>query len=154
MSDWKADRIESALRGENPTVLTRMKSGFAVIGDTQFLPGYCVLIGYPKAKCLNDLNASMRKDFLYDMTLIGDAIASVCSPLKINYDILGNADIFLHAHIFPRYSWEVEERKCKPVWQYPRDRWTDLKYQFSVEEHGILKLQLTQRLQELIKDNY
>ncbi|WP_199754944.1 hypothetical protein [Amycolatopsis sp. WAC 04197] len=41
---WKRDRIGSALRGGNPTVLRRLDAGFAVIGDTQFLPGYCVLL--------------------------------------------------------------------------------------------------------------
>lgn len=40
MMDRRDDRIGSALRGENPTVLKRLPSGFAVIGDTQFLPGY------------------------------------------------------------------------------------------------------------------
>lgn len=44
MVDWRSDRIGSALRGENPTVLTRVPTGFVVIGDTQFLPGYRVLL--------------------------------------------------------------------------------------------------------------
>ena len=39
--DWRTDRIGSAQRGENPTVLRHLDAGFAVIGDTQFLPGYC-----------------------------------------------------------------------------------------------------------------
>lgn len=46
MADWQKDRIASALRGENPTVLMRLQSGFAVFGDTQLLPGYCVLLAY------------------------------------------------------------------------------------------------------------
>jgi diadenosine tetraphosphate (Ap4A) HIT family hydrolase len=81
MEDWKKDRIGSALRGENPTVLARMKSGFAVIGDPQFLPGYCLLIAYPKVNSLNDLSLEQRKDFLLDMSLLGDAISDVCSPI-------------------------------------------------------------------------
>jgi hypothetical protein len=32
--DWRTDRIGSAQRGENPTVLRRLDAGFAVIGDT------------------------------------------------------------------------------------------------------------------------
>jgi hypothetical protein len=48
--DWRRDRIGSALRGENPMVLAKMKSGFAVIGDTQFLPGYCLLLAYPRVE--------------------------------------------------------------------------------------------------------
>ena len=49
MDNWKIDRIHSAEIGENPTVMVKMKSGFAVMGDYQFLPGYCVLLGFPKA---------------------------------------------------------------------------------------------------------
>jgi hypothetical protein len=33
MDSWKNDGIASAERGENPTVMIKMKSGFAVIGD-------------------------------------------------------------------------------------------------------------------------
>ncbi|KJY33773.1 hypothetical protein VR46_33360, partial [Streptomyces sp. NRRL S-444] len=43
-ADWRNDRIGSAHRGENPTVLRRLDQGFAVIGDRQFLPGYAVLL--------------------------------------------------------------------------------------------------------------
>jgi len=42
MDNWKLDRIGSYERGENPTLLMKMKSGFAVIADSQFLPGYCI----------------------------------------------------------------------------------------------------------------
>ena len=49
---WRDDRIGSAERGENPMVLARMKSGFAVIGDTQFLPGWGVLLASPRAERL------------------------------------------------------------------------------------------------------
>ena len=58
--NWKEDRIGSAVRGENPAVLLKMKSGFAVLADAQFLPGYCILLGYPKAKSLNHLDAVSR----------------------------------------------------------------------------------------------
>jgi hypothetical protein len=44
MTDWREDRIGSALRGENPTVMARLPGGFAVMGDVQGLPGYCVLV--------------------------------------------------------------------------------------------------------------
>jgi hypothetical protein len=42
--DFRADRVARALAGTNPTVLRRLRAGFAVIGDVQHLPGYCVLI--------------------------------------------------------------------------------------------------------------
>jgi hypothetical protein len=68
VGDWRADRIGSALRGENPTVLVRLESGFAVIGDTQFLPGYCLLLtDDPTADRLLDLPRPRRLAFLADM---------------------------------------------------------------------------------------
>lgn len=153
MDEWKKDRIGSALRGENPTVIGRMKTGFAVIGDTQFLPGYCILLAYPKASSLNDLDAGARKDFLFDMSLLGDAIMEVCKPFRVNYEILGNTDAFLHAHVFPRYEWEGDSRKY-PVWLYPRENWSIEKYQFSEEEHGELKQQLSIKLKQLMQRYY
>ena len=64
MHDWKYDRVESAERGENPMVMARMKSGFAVVGDTQFLPGYSVLLAAPKVESLNELSLEERTQFL------------------------------------------------------------------------------------------
>ena len=154
MSNWKADRIGSALRGENPTVLARMRSGCAVLGDPQFLPGYCVLLGYPQVASLNDLDVPDRQEFLIDMTLLGDAIAAVCSPLRMNYDILGNTDAYLHAHVFPRYAWEAEERRKLPVWLYPRENWTLEEHQFNEARHGAMKAELTSVLQGLMETSY
>jgi diadenosine tetraphosphate (Ap4A) HIT family hydrolase len=149
MQDWKLDRIASAARGENPTVLAKMRSGFVVMNDTQFLPGYCILLGYPRVNGLNDLNLKARADFLVDMSLIGDAISAVCQPLRINYDILGNTDPFLHAHIVPRYMWEEETMRKGPVWLYPKEKWSLETHQFSIEKHGELKRSLSQALQKL-----
>jgi hypothetical protein len=42
-----------------------VKSGLDVIGDNQFLHGYCVLFGYPKASSLNELSLAERTHYLY-----------------------------------------------------------------------------------------
>ena len=52
MGDWKKDRIGSCERGENPTLMVKMKSGFAVMADNQFLPGYCIFLRYPQVASL------------------------------------------------------------------------------------------------------
>ncbi|MCR1900048.1 hypothetical protein NSA47_13850 [Irregularibacter muris] len=153
MNDWKKDRINTALNGTNPTVLAKMKSGFAVFGDTQFLPGYCVLLAYPQTNSLNDLTLKERSEFLTDMTLIGDAISQVYHPLRINYDILGNTDAFLHAHIFPRYEYEEEKYKTKPVWLYDPSNWSNPEFQFKQDKYQEKRLALQKKLIELI-DSY
>lgn len=146
MDDWKNDRIGSALKGENPMVMARMKSGFAVIGDNQFLPGYCVLLGYPKADSLNELTLAERSQYLLDMTLIGDAIIKVCNPLRVNYSILMNLDHYLHAHIEARYDWEPEQYKQRSSYFYPKEQ----QYEYSEQKYSDLKKKITEVLKELM----
>ena len=147
--NWKADRIGSALKGENPMVMVRMKSGFAVIGDNQFLPGYCVLLGYPQADSLNKLSMEDRVQYLKDMTVIGDAIISVCKPLRIHYSILMNQDQDLHAHIEARYDWEPDENKNRPSYFYPAEKRYAAETEYSDEKYGDMKRRLT----DYIKDH-
>jgi len=154
MENWKQDRIGSAIRGENPMVMVRMKSGFAVIGDYQFLPGYCVLLRYPQAESLNDLSKEEREQYLFDMTLIGDAVMSVCKPLRINYSTLMNADHYLHSHIEARYDWEPDSNKRRPVCLYPRELRFSAEAEYSEEKHGEMKSRITEALKQLMQENY
>ena len=131
MSDWRNDRIGSALRGENPTVLARLPAGFAVIGDVQWLPGYCVLLADdPAITRLTDLPKSRRLEFLDSMDRLGEAVERACAAAdpafrRINLEILGNTDTFLHAHVWPRYNWEPPDRIGYPVWLYDERCWSD-----------------------------
>ncbi|WP_433544254.1 HIT family protein (plasmid) [Streptomyces sp. CA-294286] len=129
--DWRADRIRSALRGENPSVLRRLEAGFAVIGDVQFLPGYAVLLtDDPAVERLSDLPRARRLAFLSDMDRLGEAVERACGRLdpdfrRVNLEILGNTDGFLHAHVWPRFEWEPADLVHMPVWLYPRASWHD-----------------------------
>ncbi|MBN1777744.1 MAG: hypothetical protein JW811_06435 [Clostridiales bacterium] len=130
---WMDDRLGSLSRGENPTLILKLKSGYAVLGDYQFLPGYCVLLAQPEAKSLNGLSLDRRAQFMRDMTLIGDAINDACRPAKLNYAVMMNLDTHLHAHIQARYAWEPDEYRTGPAWNYPRERRCDPKC-FCTEE--------------------
>jgi diadenosine tetraphosphate (Ap4A) HIT family hydrolase len=118
MSTLIHHRVEAAQKGENPTVLCRMDSGWAVLGDVQVLNGYCLLLPDPVVASLNDMPLKERETFLRDMSIIGDAILEVTGAARINYEILGNSEPALHAHIFPRYAEEPDERRTNPVWFY------------------------------------
>ena len=155
MINWKADRIGSAVSGTNPMVLARMESGFAVIGDTQFLPGYCLLLAHPQVAHLSDLDLDQRTVFLRDMSLVGEAIERACAGdglRRINYEILGNTDRYLHAHVFPRYDWEPVERIGHPVFLYPPENWTLPEHQFDEGRHGDLRQHITRHLEELMAE--
>ncbi|MFC6094297.1 HIT family protein [Saccharothrix lopnurensis] len=128
---WRRDRIGSALRGDNPTVLARLEAGFAVVGDAQFLPGYCVLLADdPRVGRLTDLPRPRRLRFLADVDLLAEAVEVVCGRRdpgfrRVDVEILGNAVPHLHAHVRARYGWEPAERVDDPVHLYPPEVWTD-----------------------------
>jgi diadenosine tetraphosphate (Ap4A) HIT family hydrolase len=63
-------------QGTNPTLIRRMPSGWAVLGDQQFLEGYSLLVPDPVVGSLNDLDRQARTRFLLDMALLGDAVAA------------------------------------------------------------------------------
>jgi diadenosine tetraphosphate (Ap4A) HIT family hydrolase len=152
--DWRRDRIGSALRGGNPTVLRRLDAGFAVIGDVQFLPGYSVLlVDDPAVQRLSDLPRSRRLAFLADMDTLGEAVERACKRLdpafrRVNLEILGNTDPFLHAHVWPRFDWEPAELVGRPVWLYPRERWSDERYALR-PQHDTLRAALGEELARL-----
>ena len=141
--DWRTDRIGSALAGENPSVLRRLDAGFAVIGDTQFLPGYSVLLADdPGVERLSDLPLDRRRAFLADMDRLGEAVELACrrsDPAfrRVNLEILGNTDGFLHAHVWPRYQWEPAELVGLPVWLYSSDHWSDPRHALGPAHDGL-----------------
>lgn len=149
--DWKADRIRAAQDGRNPTLLAKLPESFAVIGDAQYLPGYCVLlVDDPAVDRLTDLPRDRRLRFLESMDHFGEAIQRACSELdpgfrRLNYEILGNTDAYLHAHIFARYEWEPADRIGGPVWRYDKA----LFYGEATElgsQHAVLRRRITQYL--------
>ena len=122
MSTIIHDRVRSAADGTNPTVIRRMPSGWLVLGDVQTLRGYGVLLADPVVQDINALSAPARAAFLRDMVIVGDALLDVTGARLINYQLLGNTDRALHAHIHPRYADEPDDKRPFPVWEYHRDR--------------------------------
>ena len=131
MTDWRDDRVQAAIDGRNPTVLAELDASFAVIGDAQFLPGYALALSkVPGIDRLSDLPRPERMRYLADVDLVATAVENVCSARdsgyrRVNVEILGNTDAFLHAHVWPRYEWEPAGIVGKAVWLYPAERWRD-----------------------------
>jgi len=107
-------RVRLAQQSENNTVICRMPSGWAVLGDRQFIRGYCLLLADPVVDDINDLTGIERTQYLNDTVTIGDALLEVTDAFRINYSILGNSDAALHTHIHPRYMSEPEKQRRGP----------------------------------------
>ena len=114
---------------EDFQLLARLETGRAIIGQTQFLPGYSLLLSdTPNADRLSDLPRPARIAFLADMEAVGETVERVCrhrDPAfrRINLEIQGNLTPKLHAHIWPRYEWEPEAIRFRQVARYPMERW-------------------------------
>jgi diadenosine tetraphosphate (Ap4A) HIT family hydrolase len=117
------------------------------MGDVQFRKGYALLQPDPVVPSLNDLAFAARSQFLNDMAMFGDAVLQVTGASRINYEILGNSEPELHAHIFPRFSTEPEEKRRMPVWFY--DWKSALKY--DPREHGELHEALRRSIGDRLK---
>lgn len=143
MGDWRQDRIGAARAGRNPTVLAHLSASFAVIGDVQFLPGYSVaLVDRPGVDRLSDLPRIDRRMYLDDVDLLAEAVESTClarDPAfrRVNIEILGNSDPFLHAHIWPRYNWEPKHLRGRPVWLYPTENWSAPETRLGAQHDGL-----------------
>jgi diadenosine tetraphosphate (Ap4A) HIT family hydrolase len=131
-------RVALAREGRNPWLVGRVPSGWVVMSDKQVVPGQLILLADPVVASLNELGAKQRGRFLGDMARVGDALLAVTGCLRVNYELLGNTDPALHAHIVPRYASEPEERRRMPIWLYDWSAAAD----FSEADHGDLRRRL------------
>jgi diadenosine tetraphosphate (Ap4A) HIT family hydrolase len=109
-------QVAAAAGGALAPLIARMPSGWAVLGDPQILPGYALLLPDPVVPDLNALAGAERDRFLHDMARLGDAVLAVTGAERVNYEILGNVEPALHAHVIPRYAWEPAANRRTPVW--------------------------------------
>jgi diadenosine tetraphosphate (Ap4A) HIT family hydrolase len=137
-------QVESARKGELARVIARMASGWAVLGDPQITHGCCLLLPDPVVPDLNALTGDARRQFLDDMARLGDAVLAVTGAERINYEILGNVEPALHAHVIPRLATEDPALRIKPVWLHD---WT-IAPPFDAAVHRALANQIALRLTE------
>lgn len=145
-----SERLAQLADGRDPLLIMRLKSGFAVMSHTQFLKGYCLLLAYPQVEALKDLPMELRMAFLYDMALVGDAVQRATNCDRVNYGIYGNQDLFLHAHIVPRFNTEMAPFNIAPPLSYPEEIRDAEEHQFDDKVHRHLQATIHQHLQDVI----
>jgi diadenosine tetraphosphate (Ap4A) HIT family hydrolase len=136
--------VERCREGRYPAVIARLSSGWAIMGERQVLPGYCLLLPDPVVPDLNALQGAERAAFLADMSLLGDALLVSTAAARINYAIFGNVEPALHAHVFPRHAAEPEAIRTAQPWALD---WQGAP-SFSPAAHGDLQRRLAARLRQ------
>jgi diadenosine tetraphosphate (Ap4A) HIT family hydrolase len=108
--------VERCRAADYPPMISRLRSGWVVMGERQVFPGYCLLLPDPVVGHLNELPPPARAQFLSDMALLGDALLACTGALRINYAMLGNLEPALHAHVFPRHAGEPAATRNAHPW--------------------------------------
>lgn len=99
--------VSACRAGTHPRQVCRVGSGWVIMGETQIVRGYCLLVPDPVVGHLNALTGAARQTALWEASVVGDALLSLTGALRINYEILGNLQPALHIHICPRYADEA-----------------------------------------------
>jgi len=117
-----AERIAELEAGGNALRIARLPSGYLVLSEDGYLPGYCLLLAAPLAPSLEELDAERRATYLEDVGRIGAVLKAVAGCKRVNYGIYGNVDPFLHCHFWPRYEWEEAPFSTMPPLAWPGER--------------------------------
>ena len=136
-------RVTACRAGADPTLVARMPSGWAVMGDPQVLRGYCLLLPDPLVPHLNEMPPEAQLAFLADMARLGQAVLGLTGAIRINFAIFGNVEPALHAHVLPRFADEPEAMRTANPWSYD---WTAAR-RFDAARDGALLVALRERLQ-------
>lgn len=108
------DRINKINGKNNPYFVKELSTGYIVLGDHQYWPGYTLFLAKKHVSELHELPKPERNTFLREMSQVAEAVWHAFSPKKLNYELLGNTDKHLHWHIFPRYENELYPKQ--PTW--------------------------------------
>lgn len=152
-------RLAAARAGEDPTVFAKLRSGYAALHRSQFLPGYCVLLADADgAVHLTDLSRPVREQFLADTGLLGEALMAACAAwdpafTRLDYEILGTGERPLQAHVVARYAWEPVALRDGPVWSHPAGVWQDPAHALGAR-HDRLVEAITRELARVLAEAY
>ncbi len=108
-------QLDLIRRGELDRFVVRLRSGVLVMGETQPLLGYFLLLADPVVPHFNALVSEARAQWALDLGAIGDALLEESGILRVNYETWGNLDPALHTHIVPRSRHEDPAKARLPA---------------------------------------
>ena len=147
------DRIRMIQEGRNPYFVKELETGYVVIGDHQHFKGYTLFLCKEHKVELFHLEPDKKRRYLEEMSLVAEAAAKAFGAEKMNYELLGNGDIHLHWHLFPRVSGDLGtygNNGKGPVWWLPREEMYADSNRPTVDELEDMKAKLLTQLNKLL----
>ena len=78
-------RIEMIKNNINKYFVKELETGYVVIGDYQSFKGYTLFLCKEHVTELHFLDETLRQRFLYELSLVGEAVYNAFKPDKMNY---------------------------------------------------------------------
>ena len=109
--------------------IIELPHSYVILNRDQYFAGYTLLFTKCHATELFHLDRDLRASLMEEVSLVAQALYTVYTPAKINYELLGNMVPHIHWHIVPRFSSE-------PLW--PRPIWAEAheELHLSPDEYG------------------
>lgn len=145
--------IEQIKNADNPLFVKELETGYVILGWNQHFYGYSLFICKQHVVELFDLDMEYRTKYLQEMTVVAQAVKNAFHAEKINYECLGNGDLHLHWHIFPRKNGDLGEfgnNGKGPVWWLPKEIMWDDRNKPTHEELEIMKEKLKLAIEKII----
>ncbi len=142
-------RIRLIQRNKNPYFVKELETGYVVLGDYQFFRGYTLFLCKQHKKELHELDPEFKLKFLWEMSIVAEAVYEAFSPQKLNYEMLGNTDSHLHWHIFPRHSSDPSPKKT--VWVIDKKIREADKYKLQEKDLNLFKEDLNFSISKIKK---
>lgn len=108
------ERINQIKENNNPNFIIELETSYVVLADSQFYYGYVLLLSKYHHKELHELAKEIKESYLKEMAKVAEVIFEICTPNKLNYELLGNKHEHLHWHIIPRYK--NDPSPSQPIW--------------------------------------
>lgn len=145
--------IEQIEKDENPWFVKEMSTGYVILGWNQHFNGYTLFISKKHVVEIFELEEEYRKQYLYEMSVVANAVKIAFEAEKINCECLGNGDVHLHWHIFPRKIGDLLGYGMDgkgPVWWLPREIMWDESNKPNSDELLKMKIKLKTEIDKLL----
>ncbi len=145
--------IAQIQHNENPYFVKALDTGYVILGWNQHFYGYTLFICKQHVRELFDLEPAFQAKYMQEMVIVAKAVKNAFHADKMNYECLGNGDVHLHWHLFPRVDGDLGtfgNNGKGPVWWLPKERmWSD-QNKPSPDELESMKCKLLYEINRLI----
>ncbi len=149
--------IAQIKKNDNPWFVKELSTGYVILGWNQHFFGYTIFICKQHVNELFELEKEFLTTYLLEMTIVAKSVKNAFNAEKINYECLGNGDVHLHWHIFPRVNGDLEnygDNGKGPVWWLPKEIMWDKSNIPNAKKLAEMKNKLLSAIECELKNNY